>query len=588
MEMNDAVAPLTERAPEFVFVSEQDQGSVRSHAMREHWKQRHHSRELKRRKSLSHAPRPLRPISGRRGSESTTASCRRSMSSSFGSPTKPSTPPGIAASIKHGQVSGSGILGGIGTSFHSGAILSSVGIPAQLLEGVNRALACSQLDPFDCFPVRLTSEHHKLLHHWLSKYAAMMFEDLPSSTFNPMRDVWFPLDLSNAASFNAVMAHSAAHLAQVQGIQDSEEALKFKMEAVRIVTMWMNDPERALSDDAFAAVLRLLTYERYWGTETEWKIHRYGLQRMVTARGGITALEGNWRLELAIFLVLLMSKPTWFDTTNQIWELSKADAREPQHPVLGQAENVLKVRSLWLISFIQDLRTFMTTPSVQLMQYPSILNALAVLVADFQQSAQDAARRRDNSFSDHEFARVACIFFICVLVQSVSQKQPSSPGSWGSVLCSPVENTDSLVIIDTILAESSNKWQASGPGALYSALFHGVYDLPDKAKKMEYVLNLTSVLGQTSSEARRGVSKCLLHILYPNQINPHVVYRGDNWTPDSLLSSIHVLVNKVLCDLEMLYWAILHGPYFDCGFIFGVVAELADRKHTKLKIENTI
>ena len=88
-----------------------------------------------------------------------------------------------------------------------------------------------------------------------------MFEDLPSSTFNPMRDVWFPLDLSNAASFNAVMAHSAAHLAHVQGIHDSEEALRFKMEAVRIVTLWMSDSERALSDDAFAAVLRLLTYE---------------------------------------------------------------------------------------------------------------------------------------------------------------------------------------------------------------------------------------------------------------------------------------------------------------------------------------
>ncbi|KAJ6789464.1 hypothetical protein PWT90_00265 [Aphanocladium album] len=541
MESNDAVAPLTERAPEFVFVSEQDQGSVRSHAMREHWKQRHHSRELKRRKSLSNSQRTLRPIPRRRGSESITASHCRSASSSSGSPTKPSTPLAIATSTKHGQVSVSGILGGFCTALHSGSMLNDVGIPAQLLGGVNRALACSQLDPFDCFPVRLTSEHHKLLHHWLSKYAAMMFEDLPSSTFNPMRDVWFPLDLSNAASFNAVMAHSAAHLAHMQGIRDSEEALKFKMEAVRIVTMWMSDSKRALSDDAFAAVLRLLTYERYWGTETEWKIHRYGLQKMVTARGGITALEGNWRLELAIFLVLLMSKPTWFDTTNQIWELSKTDTREPQHPILGQAQNVLKVRSLWLISFIQDLRTFMTTPSVQLMNYPSILNAMAILVADFQQSARDGAPRNDDSFSQHEFARVACIFFICVLLQSVSQQQPSSLGSWDSFLCSTAEENNSLAIINAILSDSSDKWQAAGPEALYSALFHGVYDLPDKAKKMEYVLNLTSVLGQTSSEARRGVSKCLLHILYPNQMNPHMVYRGDNWTPDSLLSSIHGL-----------------------------------------------
>ncbi|OAA75116.1 tachykinin family protein [Akanthomyces lecanii RCEF 1005] len=540
MESNDDVPPLVERAPEFVFVSEQDQSSVRSHAMREHWKQRHHSRELKRRKSLSQVHRPLRPNTGHKSSGSISATSRTSHSSSA-SPTKPSTPPKAGAASKDAQISASGILGGLFSALGSGVMLNGGGIPAQLLEGVNRALACSQLDPFDAFPVRLTSEHHKLLHHWLSKYAAMMFEDLPSSTFNPMRDVWFPLDLSNAASFNAVMAHSAAHLAHVQGIRDSEEALKFKMEAVRIVTLWMSDSERALSDDAFAAVLRLLTYERYWGTETEWKIHRYGLSKMVAARGGITALEGNWRLELAIFLVLLMSKPTWFDTTNHIWELSKTDASEPEHPILGHAENVLKVRSLWLISFIQDLRTFMDTPSARLTQYPSIQAAMAILVADFRQSAQNAPLRSNDVFTTHEFSRVACIFFICVLLQSVSQPSAPSPGGWDSMFSDAAESADSLLIIDTLLSESSNIWQTAGPEALYGTLFHGVYDLPDKAKKMEYVLNLTSVLGQTSSEARRGVSKCLLHILYPNQANPSMVYRGDNWTPDSLLSSIHGL-----------------------------------------------
>lgn len=165
MELNDTTAPLPERPPEFVFVNEQDQGSVRSHAMREHWKQRHHSRELKRRKSVSHVHRPLRPSSSRRGSESTTASQRKPTSSASVSPTKQSTPPATALSTRYGQDSASGVLGGLFTAFSSGAMLGGVGVPTQLLEGVNRALACSQLDPFDCFPVRLTSEHHKLLHH---------------------------------------------------------------------------------------------------------------------------------------------------------------------------------------------------------------------------------------------------------------------------------------------------------------------------------------------------------------------------------------------------------------------------------------
>ena len=95
----------------------------------------------------------------------------------------------------------------------------------------------------------------------------MMFENMPAPIFNPMRDVWFPLDLSNPASFNAIMAHSAAHLAHYYGGMtptrgtNSSEALKFKADAVKILTQWVNNPETALSNDAFAAVVRLLTFE---------------------------------------------------------------------------------------------------------------------------------------------------------------------------------------------------------------------------------------------------------------------------------------------------------------------------------------
>lgn len=95
----------------------------------------------------------------------------------------------------------------------------------------------------------------------------MMFENIPASNFNPMRDVWFPLDLSNPASFNAIMAHSAAHLAHYYGGMtptrgtNSSEALKFKADAVQILNHWLSDPEKALSNDAFAAVVRLLTFE---------------------------------------------------------------------------------------------------------------------------------------------------------------------------------------------------------------------------------------------------------------------------------------------------------------------------------------
>ena len=39
------------------------------------------------------------------------------------------------------------------------------GVPAQLLTGLNHALASTRLDPFDSFPIKLTGQHHKLVHH---------------------------------------------------------------------------------------------------------------------------------------------------------------------------------------------------------------------------------------------------------------------------------------------------------------------------------------------------------------------------------------------------------------------------------------
>lgn len=94
-----------------------------------------------------------------------------------------------------------------------------------------------------------------------------MFDDLDAPTFNPMREVWFPLDISNASSFNCIMAHSAAHLAHLYAGSparrgtNSSDALRYKAEAVKILRSWMSDPKKELSDDTFAAVVRLLSFE---------------------------------------------------------------------------------------------------------------------------------------------------------------------------------------------------------------------------------------------------------------------------------------------------------------------------------------
>lgn len=95
----------------------------------------------------------------------------------------------------------------------------------------------------------------------LSVHSLTIFGELPPTEFNPIRDVWLPLDFSNAASFNAMLAHTAAHLAHLQGEIDSTEALKYNAEAIGIINQWLIEETSTLGDDIVAAVVRLLVLE---------------------------------------------------------------------------------------------------------------------------------------------------------------------------------------------------------------------------------------------------------------------------------------------------------------------------------------
>lgn len=42
--------------------------------------------------------------------------------------------------------------------------------------------------------------------------------------------------------------------------------------------------------------------QKYWGIDDQWEVHRDGLQRLINAKGGLSALRGDWRVELVVFL----------------------------------------------------------------------------------------------------------------------------------------------------------------------------------------------------------------------------------------------------------------------------------------------
>ncbi|KAI0549760.1 tachykinin family protein [Xylaria curta] len=511
----------------YTFVTADNSREGRSHAIRAHWRQRRQRMEMQRREREEQEQRPLRTILPDVGAPPNDGGASQIPLISEPQLDFPANLDDDAASSSDEVPRDSPIL--------PGEVASGIleGIPAQALSGMNVALGSSRLDPFDRFPVQLTSKHHRLLHHWISTFAGMMF-NMHTTVFNPMRDVWFPLDLSNAASFNAIMAHSAAHLSRMQGFPVSNEAVRFKVEAVGIVQLWARDPTLALSDDTIAAILRLLSFERYWGSEDEWRIHHNGLLQIIEARGGIATLQGNWRLAITTYLVTLMTRPSWFDSSNQLREISQQSM--VTHPVLGQLGNLYKTRCLWLLSFMQDMRTFMgNSPEISdhgLAHYTYIRDAILIIRSDLYLHDEDLEDEGD--MNERERIRLACLFYICIMLQgSVSQGYNPDTGNLAPV---DFHHSYSIMYLDQSLARHHTQWRGSVQ-SLFHCLFQGEIAAQTPPSRLQYALDLTNVLGSTSPEARHGVERCMLQILCQALMEIRTTLDYD-WTPDSLLACI--------------------------------------------------
>ncbi|KAH7211133.1 fungal-specific transcription factor domain-containing protein [Fusarium oxysporum] len=493
---------------EFAFVqNESNKRELRSHAMREHWKNRRQTINEEKQKRQKRTQHTLLPTP----KTQSTMSDENSESSSSVLNTNASSDTALIPNNERQS--------------------DLEGIPYQILSGVNLALGLSRLDPFDQLPMKLSVIHHKLLHHWFSAHAAMTFGPSPDGAFSPMRDVWLPLDLSNPASFNALMALSAAHLSRMQGFSQSEVALEFKSEAVRIVQLWMQDRERAVSDDVLAAILRLLTFERYWGTEAEWIIHHKGLMNLLEARGGIAALSSNWRLELTTFLVSLMTRPTWFDCSNQIQELLTHTSELPLHPILRKGSDLRKLRSLWLLSFIQDMGTFRTNLlRTTAVHYSAFHEAILLLKAQRQDHELDTGR--PELCSDLELTRLACLLFICVLLQKSPFESPHDAGN-----CHEEAWTfQNLDLLNFFLETNMPSWHGSLEN-LHSILFFHFTTSEGTGLDPDYVRNMTTIIASLTGGARYTVERCLLEILCRASGGEQNLFE-EKYTPDILLSTI--------------------------------------------------
>jgi hypothetical protein len=142
------------QSPQYTFVLDRHQSGTRSHAMREYWKQRQKKKEERQRR-LRPGPRTLLPSTGP-GPSPASGSERTGSSSTSVDDTYEFRDPSQHFQQQHWQHP---------ETSESDRDRGFPGLPKQALTGMNHALSSARLDPFEMYPVQLTSEHHKLLHH---------------------------------------------------------------------------------------------------------------------------------------------------------------------------------------------------------------------------------------------------------------------------------------------------------------------------------------------------------------------------------------------------------------------------------------
>lgn len=145
-----------------------------------------------------------------------------------------------------------------------------------------------------------------------------------------------------------------------------------------------------------------------------------------------------------------MSHPSWFSPTNDISSISS-----PNFLVT----DIKRMRSLWLISFIQDMRNLMSM-SLQLYRdglsmFPALYDAVFFIRADFDADAtffsSASSPPLKTAYSSSDYDRLASVFSICLMLQESVSVTFGSPA-----LTATSNDKNALAVLNMSLLSAPN------------------------------------------------------------------------------------------------------------------------------------
>jgi hypothetical protein len=106
-----------------------------------------------------------------------------------------------------------------------------------------------------------------------------------------LRTRWFPLVLSEAATFQVVVLLSASNYASLRySSGDGPNLLLLKSRAISSINKALKATDSPSSDQLIGAVAKMASYEAMFGDQQTYEMHIRGLVKMVQLRGGLSSL----------------------------------------------------------------------------------------------------------------------------------------------------------------------------------------------------------------------------------------------------------------------------------------------------------
>ncbi|KAI9737859.1 MAG: hypothetical protein M1834_009229 [Cirrosporium novae-zelandiae] len=286
------------------------------------------------------------------------------------------------------------------------------------------------LDPFTTFPVNMEPYMHTLIHQYLSLTSNLAKPSELGCRQDLAAQGWFPLAMTDAALFHAILCGSALYMDLLMGRRESLEKVKHMKEVVHLLSTRLRDPGSELSDSTIVAVAHLAEFEASTSVRNfaNWSLHMDGLHKMVQIRG-FAALNENlkskiWRADITGCIATL-SKPRFTAIEIPSLSLPPLLLKQPISALCDGMRNIIELFAfdgglIGIISELQYLTSALNNATMDLLTVDRIVISIQYHLLLFQsagyKSSQNAALQEVCCIGALVYLETVYHFSLCLQV----------------------------------------------------------------------------------------------------------------------------------------------------------------------------